>query len=92
MGIIAGFMVPHPPMIVPDIGRGSEAQVEETTKAYERVADEIASLSPETIVITSPHSTMYWYNCYACKDRYYSQLLLQHIHCYCKCEDPQDSG
>lgn len=42
MGIIAGFMVPHPPMIVPDIGRGSEAQVEETTRAYERVADEIA--------------------------------------------------
>ena len=64
MGIIAGFMVPHPPMIVPDIGRGSEAQVEETTKAYERVADEIASLSPETIVITSPHSIMYadWFH------------------------------
>ena len=64
MGIIAGFMVPHPPMIVPDIGRGSEAQVEETTRAYERVADEIASLCPETIVITSPHSIMYadWFH------------------------------
>ena len=59
MSIIAGFMVPHPPMIVPDIGRGSEAQVEETTRAYERVADEIAALCPETIVITSPHSIMY---------------------------------
>ena len=64
MGIIAGFMVPHPPMIVPDIGRGSEAQVEETTRAYERVADEIAALCPETIVITSPHSIMYadWFH------------------------------
>ena len=59
MGIIAGFMVPHPPMIVPDIGRGSEAQVAETTSAYERVADEIAALEPETIIITSPHSIMY---------------------------------
>ena len=59
MGIIAGFMVPHPPMIVPDIGRGSEAQVADTTAAYERVADEIASLAPETIIITSPHSIMY---------------------------------
>ena len=59
MGIIAGFMVPHPPMIVPDIGRGSEAQVAETTKAYERAAEEIAALEPETIVITSPHSIMY---------------------------------
>lgn len=59
MGIIAGFMVPHPPMIVPDIGRGSEAQVEDTAGAYRRVADEIAALAPETIVITSPHSVMY---------------------------------
>jgi len=59
MSIIAGFMVPHPPMIVPDIGRGSEAQVAETTAAYERVADEIAALAPETIIITSPHSIMY---------------------------------
>ena len=59
MGIIAGFMVPHPPMIVPDIGRGSEAQVADTAAAYERVAGEIAALAPETIVITSPHSIMY---------------------------------
>ena len=59
MGIIAGFMVPHPPMIVPDVGRGSESVVEETTKAYEKVADEIAELEPDTIVISSPHSVMY---------------------------------
>ena len=59
MGIIAGFMVPHPPMIVPDIGRGSETQVADTSAAYERVAGEIAALAPETIVITSPHSIMY---------------------------------
>ena len=45
MSILAGFMVPHPPMIVPDVGRGSEEQIRETTAAYERVADEIASLS-----------------------------------------------
>ena len=46
-------------MIVPAVGRGSEAQVAETTAAYERVADEIAALAPETIIITSPHSIMY---------------------------------
>ena len=59
MSILAAFMVPHPPMIVPAIGRGSEAQVAETTKAYEQIADEIAALKPETIIITSPHATMY---------------------------------
>ena len=59
MSLLAGFMVPHPPMIVPDVGRGSEAQIKETIKAYEQVADEIAEIKPETIIITSPHSIMY---------------------------------
>ena len=59
MGIIAGFMVPHPPLIVPAVGRGGEAVIVETTKAYEKVAECIAELEPETIIITSPHATMY---------------------------------
>ena len=59
MPILAAFMVPHPPMIVPAVGRGSEAQVTETARAYEQVAAEVAALKPDTILITSPHSVMY---------------------------------
>ena len=59
MSILAAFMVPHPPMIVPDIGEGSEKQVIDTIVAYERVADEVAALEPDTLIITSPHAVMY---------------------------------
>ena len=59
MSILASFMVPHPPMIVPAVGRGSERQVEATSNAYLQVADEIAALKPQTIIISSPHATMY---------------------------------
>ncbi len=59
MPIIAAYMVPHPPMIVPEVGRGSEQQIEATRKAYVRVAEEIAALKPETIIISSPHTVMY---------------------------------
>lgn len=59
MPIIAAYMVPHPPLIIPEVGRGGEAQIEETKIAYERVAEEIAELEPDTIVISSPHATMY---------------------------------
>lgn len=59
MGIVAGFMVPHPPMIVPSVGRGGEETIKETTLSYEKVADMIAELKPDTIVISSPHSVMY---------------------------------
>ncbi len=59
MSVIAAFMVPHPPMIIPEIGKGTEKQIEETTRAYEKVAGEIAAIAPDTLIITSPHSVMY---------------------------------
>ena len=59
MAILAAFMVPHPPLIIPTVGRGREAQIAETIRAYETVAAEIAALEPETIVISSPHALMY---------------------------------
>ena len=59
MGITAAYMVPHPPLIVPDVGRGGEKEIKKTTDSYERVAKEIASIKPDTIVIISPHSIMY---------------------------------
>ena len=59
MAIVGAFMVPHPPMIVPEVGKGSEKQVSATTAAYTRVAEEIAALAPETIILSSPHATMY---------------------------------
>ena len=59
MPVLASFMVPHPPLIVPEVGRGGEKEVELTIRSYEKVADEIAKIRPETIVITSPHSILY---------------------------------
>ncbi len=59
MSIVGAIMVPHPPMILPEVGRGSERQILETTRAYEKAADFVAELKPETIVLSSPHSIMY---------------------------------
>ena len=59
MPVLAAYMVPHPPMIIPEIGRGSERQIDATRDAYVRVAEEIAELEPDSIIISSPHATMY---------------------------------
>ena len=59
MPLLAAFMVPHPPMIIPEIGRGSEEPVRGTITAYHQVAGEIAGLEPDTIIISSPHAVMY---------------------------------
>ncbi|WP_303858169.1 AmmeMemoRadiSam system protein A [Aminicella lysinilytica] len=59
MSIIAGYMVPHPPIILPEVGRGEEKKIQRTIDSYRNVAADIAALEPETIVITTPHSVMY---------------------------------
>ena len=59
MSIIKAFVVPHPPLIVPEVGRGDEEQIKKTTESYQRVAKEIAKIKPDTIIITSPHTEYY---------------------------------
>ena len=59
MGILAGFMLPHPPLIIPEIGRGEEQNIHSTTLSCQQAGREIAALRPDTIVLLSPHQTMY---------------------------------
>ena len=56
MGLLKAFVVPHPPLIVKEVGKGKENQVIKTINSYKRVADEISKLKPETIIISSPHA------------------------------------
>ena len=59
MSILGAVMVPHPPIILPEIGRGEEKKIRATTDAYQKAMAFAASLKPETVIITSPHSVMY---------------------------------
>ena len=59
MSILATFMVPHPPLIVHEVGKGRENQITKTKESYEKVATEIAKINPETIIISSPHTAYY---------------------------------
>lgn len=59
MSIISTYVVPHPPLIIPKIGRGQEILIEKTIKAFDDAAKEIAEIRPETIVVITPHSIMY---------------------------------
>ena len=59
MPILKSYMVPHPPLIVPNIGKGGENQIKKTTESYETVAKEISEIKPDTIIISSPHTNMY---------------------------------
>lgn len=58
-GILAAVMAPHPPLIVPEVGKGEEKKIQKTIDAYREAAEFITAYKPETIVILSPHQTMY---------------------------------
>jgi AmmeMemoRadiSam system protein A len=59
MSILAGYILPHPPVAVPEIGKGEEKQIQKTLDGYDAVAQDIARLAPDTILISSPHAFMY---------------------------------
>ena len=44
MPIIKTYMVPHPPLIIPEIGKGEESKIKKTTESYEQVAKEISEM------------------------------------------------
>ena len=59
MPIVAAYMVPHPPILLPEVGRGEEKKIAATASAYEQAAALVYELQPDTIVLASPHSIMY---------------------------------
>lgn len=59
MAVKGAVMVPHPPLIIPDVGRGQEKAIQATIDAYHEAAKKIASWQPDTVVVLSPHSIMY---------------------------------
>lgn len=59
MSIIAAYVVPHPPLILPEVGRGEEKKIQLTVNAYERAMKDPADLEPDTVIIASPHTVMY---------------------------------
>lgn len=59
MAIVFAMAVPHPPIIIPDIGHGEERKIQSTIDAYMEVARRAAEFDPDTVVVLSPHSTVY---------------------------------
>lgn len=59
MPMIGAVIVPHPPLIIPTVGRGQERQVQATIDAYRAAARQVADWMPEVLVISSPHMVMY---------------------------------
>ncbi len=53
--VLAAYLAPHPPIILPQIG-GASQDADQTIAAMQLAAREVARLAPDTLVIISPHA------------------------------------
>lgn len=55
-GLIYGCIAPHPPILVPAVAGPRAEKVRHTREAMQRVAGEIQRISPDALVLVSPHA------------------------------------
>lgn len=64
MYIVGAVALPHPPVILPEIGKGEERKIAVTRDAIQRAVATIKELKPDTLVLISPHTALYsgWFH------------------------------
>ncbi|ABR48332.1 Extradiol ring-cleavage dioxygenase, class III protein, subunit B [Alkaliphilus metalliredigens QYMF] len=59
MSLQGFYLLPHPPIVVPEVGKGEEERIRDTGNSLHTVGKEIAEKSPNVIILVTPHGTMF---------------------------------
>jgi len=59
MSLFIGFTVPHPPIIIPEVGRGEEKTCQKTISALLELREKLNTFAPDTLVVISPHAPLF---------------------------------
>jgi MEMO1 family protein len=59
MSIQGFYLMPHPPIVIPEVGKGEEKKISSTNESLHQLGREIAEKSPGTIIVITPHGTMF---------------------------------
>ena len=59
MAILGAYIVPHPPVLLPEVGKDETLKLAATTNGYMEAAKSIKEAAPDTIVIISSHMELY---------------------------------
>ena len=58
MGLVVAGIAPHPPLLIPEIGRGELKKVKQTQQALQSLSLQIAAARPDTVIIITPHGPL----------------------------------
>src|ERR1700736_3065196 len=59
-GIVAGALVAHPPVLVPEVGGPRTASVEATAAAMRQLDADLSQMPGDLLVLVSPHGRAAW--------------------------------
>lgn len=58
MPLVFSCVVPHPPVIIPSVGRNNLKDVQKTVLAMESLSKKFVQTRPETVLVISPHTPL----------------------------------
>lgn len=59
MSIVFSAIVPHPPILIPQIGKDNLKKLKTTVNAFEKLKNELQKSKAETVLIISPHGLVH---------------------------------
>lgn len=59
MPMLGAILTPHPPVLLPEVGRGREREIAATGQAMRAAAAEVARWDPDVLIVASPHTILY---------------------------------
>jgi MEMO1 family protein len=57
-GIVFGAIAPHPPLLIPAVGKQNLSRVQATVQAMRHLSQRLAECRPEALIVISPHSPL----------------------------------
>ncbi len=57
--IVGAFVLPHPPIMVKEVGKNQTQKVQDTINAAEEIAERIKHMKPDTVIVITPHGPLF---------------------------------
>lgn len=57
--IIGAYLLPHPPIILKEVGKGEEKKVQKTIEGMKKTSIDIKDKKPGVIILITPHGTIF---------------------------------
>ncbi|WP_160672680.1 AmmeMemoRadiSam system protein A [Clostridium sp. C8-1-8] len=59
MSLKGFYLLPHPPIALPEVGKGEEQKISATGESFHFIGEDIAKNAPDTIILVTPHGVMF---------------------------------